>query len=252
MRLALLTDLHANREALEACLAHAERRQVDQYAFTGDFVGYGADPAWVVRTVMDYVARGAVAVQGNHDYAVTRSERREAGPARMHAEAREVIEWTRGQLGAEQMAFLGGLPLTQQHGNAFFVHASAYDPIRWEYVTGIEEAERSLKASLSRIVFSGHVHAPSLYRRAMDGRMGVHVPRAGERIALQPQHQYLVLPGAVGQPRDQNNAACYAVFDDEARDITYFRVPYDHGAAARKVIAAGLPIVFAMRLIEGL
>jgi diadenosine tetraphosphatase ApaH/serine/threonine PP2A family protein phosphatase len=257
MRLALLTDLHANREALEACLAHAGRQQVDQYAFTGDFVGYGADPAWVVRTVMDYVARGAVAVQGNHDYAVTHAVRREpgrrpAGSSQMHAEAREVIEWTRGQLDVEQMAFLGGLPLTQQHGNAFFVHASAHDPARWEYVTGIEEAERSLKASRSRIVFSGHVHAPCLYRRTIEGRMGRHVPRAGENVSLQPQHQYLVLPGAVGQPRDQNNAACYAVFDDEARDITYFRVPYDHGAAARKVINAGLPIVFAMRLIEGL
>jgi diadenosine tetraphosphatase ApaH/serine/threonine PP2A family protein phosphatase len=252
MRLALLTDLHANREAVEACLAHAEGQQVDQYAFTGDFVGYGADPAWVVKTVMDYVGRGAVAVQGNHDYSVTRPTRREAGPPQMHAEAREVIEWTRSQLDPEQMAFLAGLPLTQKHGNAFFVHASAYDPIRWAYVTGIEEAERSLKASRSRIVFSGHVHAPALYRRADDGRMGSHIPQAGQRIGLQPQHQYLVLPGAVGQPRDQNNAACYAVFDDEARDITYFRAPYDHGAAARKVIAAGLPIVFAMRLVEGI
>jgi diadenosine tetraphosphatase ApaH/serine/threonine PP2A family protein phosphatase len=252
MRLALLTDLHANREAVEACLAHAEGQRVDQYAFTGDFVGYGADPAWVVRTVMDHVARGAVAVQGNHDYSVTRPSSREAGPPQMHAEAREVIEWTRGQLDPEQLAFLADLPLTQKHGNAFFVHASAYNPIRWEYVTGIEEAERSLKASHSRIVFSGHVHAPALYRRADDGRMGRHVPQAGQRIPLQPQHQYLVLPGSTGQPRDQNNAACYAVFDDEARDISYFRVPYDHGAAARKVIAAGLPIVFAMRLVEGI
>ena len=252
MRLALLTDLHANREAVEACLAHAEGQRVDQYAFTGDFVGYGADPAWVVRTVMDYVARGAVAVQGNHDYSVTHPSSREAGPPQMHAEAREVIEWTRGQLDPEQLAFLADLPLTQKHGNAFFVHASAWEPIRWEYVTGIEEAERSLKASHSRIVFSGHVHAPALYRRADDGRMGRHVPQAGQRIPLQPQHQYLVLPGSTGQPRDQNNAACYAVFDDEARDISYFRVPYDHGAAARKVIAAGLPIVFAMRLVEGI
>jgi diadenosine tetraphosphatase ApaH/serine/threonine PP2A family protein phosphatase len=247
MRLALLTDLHANREAVEACLAHAERQHIDQLAFTGDFVGYGADPAWVVRTVMDYVGRGAVAVQGNHDHAVTRTS-----SARMHAEAREVIEWTRGQLDQEQLAFLADLPLTQKHGNAFFVHASAVDPIRWEYVTGIEEAERSLKASGSRIVFSGHVHAPALYRRADDGRMGHLAPEAGQSIVLQARHQYLVLPGAVGQPRDQNNAACYAVFDDEARDITYFRVPYDHGAAARKVIAAGLPIVFAMRLVEGI
>lgn len=247
MRLAHLTDLHANREALEACLAHAEGQGVDQYAFTGDFVGYGADPGWVVRTVMDYVARGAVVVQGNHDHAVTRALR----PS-MHAEARETIEWTRRQLDTAQLDFLAALPLVQHHGNACFVHASAHDPARWEYVVGVGEAERSLRASRGRIVFSGHVHAPALYRRADDGRMGRHVPAAGQRIALQPQHQYLVLPGAVGQPRDHNNMAAYAIFDDEARAITYFRVPYDHGAAARKVIAAGLPIVFAMRLVEGL
>lgn len=247
MRLAHLTDLHANREALEACLAHAAGQGVDQYAFTGDFVGYGADPGWVVDTVRDHVARGAVAVQGNHDYAVTRAVR----PS-MHAEARETIEWTRSRLDAAQLEFLAALPLVQHHGNAVFVHASAHDPARWEYVYGVDEAERSLRASRGRIVFSGHVHAPALYRRADDGRMGRHVPAAGERIALAPQHQYLVLPGAVGQPRDHNNMAAYAIFDDAARAITYFRVPYDHGTAARKVIAAGLPIVFAMRLVEGL
>jgi diadenosine tetraphosphatase ApaH/serine/threonine PP2A family protein phosphatase len=252
MRLAHLTDLHANREALEACLAHAAGQGVDQYAFTGDFVGYGADPGWVVDTVMEHVARGAVAVQGNHDYAVTHETSREPGRPGMHAEARETIAWTRAQLDPGQLAFLAALPLVQQHGHAFFVHASAHDPARWEYVLGVDDAERSLRASRSRIVFSGHVHAPALYRRADDGRMGRHVPEAGQRIALQPQHQYLVLPGAVGQPRDQNNAAAYAIFDDAAREITYFRVPYDHGAAARKVIAAGLPIVFAMRLVEGL
>lgn len=196
---------------------------------------------------MDYVARGAVAVQGNHDHAGTRALR----PS-MHAEARETIEWTRRQLDTAQLDFLAALPLVQHHGNACFVHASAHDPARWEYVYGVGEAERSLRASRGRIVFSGHVHAPALYRRADDGRMGRHVPAAGQRIALQPQHQYLVLPGAVGQPRDHNNMAAYAIFDDEARAITYFRVPYDHGAAARKVIAAGLPIVFAMRLVEGL
>jgi diadenosine tetraphosphatase ApaH/serine/threonine PP2A family protein phosphatase len=247
MKLALITDIHANREAFSAVLDDAVAHGAQRYALLGDFVGYGADPAWVVRTVMEYVARGAVAVQGNHDLAVTRP----LNP-RMHAEAREVIAWTGGQLEAEQMAFLAALPLIQRHGNACFVHASAHAPERWEYVTGIEEAERSIRASGSRIVFSGHVHAPALYRRADDGRMGRHVPQAGESIPLQPQHQYLVLPGAVGQPRDQNNAACYAIFDDAAREIQYFRVQYDHGAAARKVIAAGLPIVFAMRLVEGI
>jgi diadenosine tetraphosphatase ApaH/serine/threonine PP2A family protein phosphatase len=246
MRLALLTDLHANREALTACLAHAEAQGADQYAFTGDFVGYGADPAWVVDTVMAYVARGAVAVQGNHDLAATR----EARP-QMHAEAREVIAWTRSQLSASHIAFLADLPLTRERDGMLFVHASAHQPAAWEYVTGLEQAERSLRATTCRMVFSGHVHAPALYRLADDGRMGAHAPDTA-RVPIRPQHRYLVIPGAVGQPRDGNNAACYALYDDVTCELTYFRVPYDHGAAARRVIAAGLPIVFAMRLIEGI
>jgi diadenosine tetraphosphatase ApaH/serine/threonine PP2A family protein phosphatase len=247
MRLALLTDLHANREALTACLAHAEQQKADRYAFTGDFVGYGADPSWVVDTVMQYVARGAFAVQGNHDYSATRDAR-----PQMHMEAREVIEWTRSQLSAEQAAFLAALPLTQEHGNILFVHASAHKPISWEYVTGVEEAERSIRATNHRMIFSGHVHAPALYRRADDGRMGGHKPVPGTPIPIAPQHQYLAIPGACGQPRDGNPFACYALYDDVKRQLSFFRVPYDNGAAARRVIAAGLPIVFAMRLIEGI
>ena len=247
MRLALLTDIHANRQAFTACLAHAALQRVDQYAFTGDFVGYGADPAWVIDKVREFVARGAIAVQGNHDYSATR----EARPS-MHAEAREVIAWTRGQLDASQVQFLADLPLTREVGNMLFVHASADEPKRWEYVTGLDEAERSLAATRCRMVFSGHVHAPAMYRRADDGRMGAHVPVSGARVPLQLQHQYLVIPGSVGQPRDGNCSSCYAIYDDQARELTYFRISYDHGAAARRVIASGLPIVFAMRLIEGI
>jgi diadenosine tetraphosphatase ApaH/serine/threonine PP2A family protein phosphatase len=247
MRLALLTDLHANREALAACLAHAAQHQADQYAFTGDFVGYGADPGWVVDTVRDYVARGAVAVQGNHDLSATRGPR----PS-MHEEARQVIEWTRGQLSEEQVGFLAELPLTREKNNMMFVHASAHQPGKWEYVTGIDEAERSMAATTCHMVFSGHVHFPALYRRAADGSMGEHTPVPGTRIPVHAQHQYLAIPGAVGQPRDGNTAACYAMYDDVAQELCYYRVPYDNGAAARRVIAAGLPIVFAMRLIEGI
>ena len=247
MRLALLTDLHANREAFSACLAHAEQQGADQFAFTGDFVGYGADPAWVLDTVMRYVEKGAVVVQGNHDYAALR----EARPS-MHSEAREVIQWTRGQLNAGHMEFLSGLPLVREKDGMLFVHASANDPPKWEYVTGIEEAERSLMATECRIVFSGHVHAPALYRRTDEGAMGAAAPTPGKPVPVHPQHQYLVIPGSVGQPRDGNSAACYAIYDDVARELCYYRIPYDHGAAARRVIASGLPIVFAMRLIEGI
>jgi diadenosine tetraphosphatase ApaH/serine/threonine PP2A family protein phosphatase len=249
MKLALLTDLHANREALLACLAHAESQRVDRYAFMGDLVGYGGDPAFVVDTVMRYVAQGALAVQGNHDFFAVADL-----PAKptLHLEAREALEWTRTQLRPEHAVFLGGLPLTQVEGNMTLVHASAHQPLDWEYVTGIEQAERSMRAARTRMVFSGHVHAPALYRRADDGRMGSHLPLPNSRIPLQPQHQYLVIPGAVGQPRDGNPQACYALYDDVARSLHYFRVDYDHGAAARRVLAVGLPMVFAMRLIEGI
>ena len=247
MRLALMTDLHANKEAFSACLAHAEQQGATDYAFTGDFVGYGADPAWVVDTVMEYVARGAIAVQGNHDAAAAR----EARPS-MHSEAREVIQWTRGQLSAEQITFLAELPLVRERDRMLFVHASANDPPKWEYVTSIDEAEKSLGATDCRMVFSGHVHGPALYRRTDDGRMGAHLPTPAKRIPISAQHQYLVIPGSVGQPRDGNSASCYAIYDDQTRELSYFRIPYDHGAAARRVIAAGLPIVFAMRLIEGI
>ncbi len=247
MRLALLTDIHSNREAFTACLAHAAKQGADQYAFTGDFVGYGADPAWVIDTVQRYVMRGAIVVQGNHDFSATR----EARPS-MHSEAREVIAWTRGQLNAEQLQFLADLPLTREKDNMLFVHASAHEPHRWEYVTGLDEAERSLSATACHLVFSGHVHVPSMFRRASDGRMGALVPVCGVSVPLLAQHQYLVIPGSVGQPRDGNCSTCYAIYDDEAHALTYFRLPYDHGAAARKVIASGLPIVFAMRLIEGI
>ena len=247
MRLALMTDIHANKEAFSACLAHAEQQGATDYAFTGDFVGYGADPAWVVDTVMEYVERGAIAVQGNHDLAATREAR-----STMHSEAREVIQWTRGQLSAEQVQFLAELPLVRERDRMLFVHASANDPPKWEYVTGIEEAERSLQATDCRMVFSGHVHGPALYRRTDDARMGAHVPTPAKRVPIHAQHQYLVIPGSVGQPRDGNSASCYAMYDDQSRELSYFRVPYDHGAAARRVIAAGLPIVFAMRLIEGI
>lgn len=246
MRLALLTDLHANREALTACLAHAAGNGVDRYAFLGDFVGYGADPVWVVDTVMSYVARGALAVQGNHDFSAIRMAR----PA-MQPEARKVIEWTRSQLSLEQLDFLAELPLTHEQGELLFVHASAHHPAKWQYVKNIEQAERSLRATDCRMVFSGHVHAPALYRLADDGRMGAHTP-GPEAIPIRPQHRYLAIPGAVGQPRDGNSAACYAVYDDSRQTISYYRVPYDHGAAARRVIASGLPLVLAMRLIEGL
>lgn len=246
MRLAILTDLHANREAVEAVLEHADAQGVDRYALLGDFVGYGADPGWVVDTVRGLVAQGAYAVQGNHDAAVAQG----SSPG-MRPEPRYVIEWTRERLDAAQIDFLASLPLMQRAGELLFVHANAWAPAEWDYVHSRAEAARSLQATSQRITFCGHMHEPKLFNLAPAGTVGEFVPVPGTAIPLLPRRQWLVIPGAVGQPRDGNPAACYAVHDDENGELTYWRVPYDTESAGAKIRAAQLPQRLASRLNDG-
>ena len=246
MHIAILTDVHANLEALSACLAHAESLGARQFAFLGDHVGYGADPAAVVDTIRERIGRGAIAVAGNQDRAVAASERKPLGE-----DARRVVEWTRGQLGADQIAFLRNLPLTEERDGRLYTHANAWAPEGWEYVTGPIEAGRSIRATACRITFCGHVHEPTLYHMTAAGRVLAFSPVPGTGIPLGSSRRWLAIPGSAGQPRDGNPAACYALFDDDREVLTYFRVPYDHETAAAKVRAAGLPESLGTRLRIG-
>jgi diadenosine tetraphosphatase ApaH/serine/threonine PP2A family protein phosphatase len=246
MKLAIITDLHANREAVQAVLEHAATQRVDRYALLGDFVGYGADPAWVVDTARELVRRGAVAVQGNHDIAVVRG----ASPT-MRPDPRYVVEWTRDRLDAEQIDFLASLPMTHQLGELLFVHANAWDPEGWEYVEGRAEAVRSLQATRQRITFCGHMHEPRLYHLSATGKAGEFVPSSGVTIPLTPPRRWLVIPGSAGQPRDGDPAACYATYDEGTGQLAYWRVPYDTETAGDKIRAAQLPQRLARRLADG-
>jgi diadenosine tetraphosphatase ApaH/serine/threonine PP2A family protein phosphatase len=246
MNLALITDLHANREAVEAVMAHAASQGAQRYAFLGDFVGYGADPGWVVDMVREQVRHGAVAVVGNHDAAVVR------GPtSTMVPQARQVVAWTRDQLNPEQLAFLEALPMSVTEQDRLFVHANAFSPTEWAYVTGRMEAIRSLHSTECRFTFCGHVHEPRLYHLTATGKAGDFVPVPGVAIPLSPQRQWLVIPGSAGQPRDGNPAACYAMFEIASATLTFHRVPYDHEGAGAKIRAAGLPQSLADRLVDG-
>lgn len=246
MLIAFLTDLHANREALAACLAHAGKQKATRYAFLGDLVGYGADPSWVLDTVRDYVSRGAWVLMGNHDLGVLQDERRGMNPA-----ARQVVEWTRNRLNAEQLNFIRDLPYRIEWQDLLLVHANAWAPDQWEYVDGVMEATRCMHASQAAITFCGHVHTPTLYHMTLTGKTGEFLPTPEHSIPLSKQRRWLVIPGAVGQPRDGNPAACYVTFDTDTQELTYFRVPYDNEAAAAKVLAAGLPASLAQRLLSG-
>lgn len=246
MKLALITDLHANREAVTAVMAHAREQRAQRYALLGDFVGYGADPGWTVDLVRELVAQGAVAVFGNHDAAVVSG----ASPS-MIPDARHVVEWTRSHLDQAQLDFLAALPVSVTEGDILFVHANAWAPTEWAYITGRSDAVRSMHATDCRYTFCGHMHPPMLYHLTGTGKSGDFTPAPGIDIPLSAQRRWLAIPGSVGQPRDGNPAACYAMFDTALRTLTFHRVPYDVEAAGAKIIAAGLPPQLAHRLADG-
>lgn len=246
MKLAILSDLHANRQAVEAVWAHAREGGCEQAVLLGDFVDYGADPAWVMDFVMAQHAGGAIVVKGNHDDALRHEDQHNLGN---HVLAS--LAWTREQLSAAHIAFIESLPLTAVLGDCLFAHANVHDPSHWGYVQGRMEATRSLFASQQSHVFCGHMHDPCLYHLSSTGKSGEFQPVDATPIQLSPMRRWLAIPGSVGQPRDGNPAACYATFETDSATLTFHRVPYDHDAAAQRVIDAGLPESLAQRLRDG-
>ena len=246
MRIALLSDIHANLEALEACLAHARERSADGYALLGHFVGYGADAVAVVDIVRRLASEGAVALKGNHDAAIERVD------SYFNDDARAALDWARRTLTDEQKRFLAALPLTVERAPVRYVHASAASPERWEYIDSASAALRCVQASGSTYTFCGHVHDQQLYFATARGRMSPFTPVAGTPVPVRGPRQWLGLVGSVGQPRDRNPAAAYAIFDDAKREITFFRVPYDHHSAAATIRRAGLPEALAYRVEQGI
>jgi len=243
--IALLSDIHSNIEALDACLAHARAQGAARYMFLGDIVGYGADPQAVVDLVAEHVARGAIAVKGNHDAAL------ENQAVRMKDSARDAIEWTQGVLSDSAKTFLASLPLCAREGDICLVHASAVRPEKWEYVEDNAAAYKSIGAAGTAYTFSGHVHEQVLYSLSGVGKITNFRPVPGSPVPIASHRRWLAIVGAVGQQRDGNPAASYALFDRGRQAITFFRVPYDTESAARKVRSAGLPESLARQIEQG-
>lgn len=245
MLTALFSDIHGNREAFEACLEHAQDNGITHYVLMGDLVGYGADPAWVVERAGELVAEGAQAIRGNHDAAI------EDGTSGMNDMAAQAITWTIPQLNQNHRDFLKRLPMTLEQGDTLFVHASAHDPARWEYITDVTAAAQSFHSTNARVTLCGHVHVPALYYLSATGKLAQFPPSEQVGLPLAPPRRWLAVLGAVGQPRDRNPAACYAVLDRARSDLTYIRVPYNVEGAATKIRKAGLPEWLAERLYNG-
>ena len=241
MRTAILTDIHANLEALTACIAAAEAQKVDRFVCLGDTVGYGADP----NAACDIVRQKCqFAVLGNHDAAAS---------GRMdysyyYAAAREVLDWTALHLSPENMAWLRGLPYSVTEAEVMFGHGSPRDPAAFEYVFALEQAEDLLVRAekLSPLTFIGHSHLQRAFLLGETVRDVWH-----ERVPIEKERTYLCSIGSCGQPRDYDPRACFGVWDDQERVVEFHRVPYDAEVTARKILEAGLSPHFARRLLHG-
>ncbi len=249
MRLALMSDIHGNIQALDACLSHARAQKVQRFAFLGDLVGYGANPVEVVERIMLMTEEGATVIQGNHDEMAVKP------PANIQHLGSSTADWTHRQLSESQRAWLGALPLSVQLDNILLVHASADGPELWRYIYDERAATASLDASAKwpgvRYVFGGHVHEQSLYYRGSTLGLMKFTPQPGVAVPVPTHRQWLSTVGSVGQPRDGKPEAMYALLDTDRWQLTFHRVAYDHSAAAWAIRAAGLPEFFAERLEKG-
>jgi predicted phosphodiesterase len=246
VRLAILSDIHSNLEALEEALAEVERLRIDRMVSCGDLVGYNADPNAVVNLVRDL---GILSVMGNHDAAACGLEE----PLLFNPAARAAILWTRDVLTPENRQFLRDLPVQAEVGEGILlVHGSIVD--RDRYLDGADAAREDFEALDRdprgvRIAFFGHTHCPV----ALCSRRGEEEIQTimDSRIHLKKEFFYLVNGGSVGQPRDGDPQLSFAVADVEEGWVERYRLPYAVEVTAGKVEEAGLPGFLARRLLMG-
>ncbi len=254
MKLALLSDIHSNRQALDACMEHARAQGAQRFAWLGDLVGYGADPGYVVQQAMALVADGHCVIGGNHDALAVHPP--QPGDKAASSVAAHGAGWTHEHLTPHERAFLAARPLVAEVGGVLLVHASADAPERWRYVDNEAVAEQCLDAATQRPgirhVFCGHVHKQTLYYRGTGRGLMRFAPQPAVAIPVAPRRQWVATIGSVGQPRDGDPRAMYALLDTEAWLLRFERVPYDHAAAAAAIRATGaMPDYFAQRLEVG-
>lgn len=236
-RILLISDVHGNLLALEAVLAAAGR--IDGIWVMGDTVGYGPDPSDVLALLRE---KGARMVAGNHDLAVATGQ----GLGSFNPHAAAAARLHRGWLSPAERDGLAVLPLTLEEDLFTLCHGSLRDPV-WEYVFTTQQADASIEISPTAHVCNGHTHVPALYRR--DARI-TQVPfREGQGVPL--TGRLLINPGSVGQPRDGDPRAAYALLDTDGGTIELRRSTYDVNETQRRIRARGLPGILADRLAVG-
>jgi predicted phosphodiesterase len=245
MRYLILSDIHANCEALTAVLAHVQRKRWDRAVVLGDVVGYGANPNQAVEMVREL--KPLAAIRGNHDKVCSGIEDGEM----FNRVALQAALWTRRRLTPSNLRWLQSLPEGPILVDGAFA-ASHGTPIDEDaYIFGEIEALNVFRQTTFPLCFFGHSHFPVVFGLSPDAIQTVLTTSPSFHFRLEPGVRYLVNPGSIGQPRDGNPLASFAMFDSETRAVSVYRVPYKLERAQRKIIEAGLPRPLADRLALG-
>lgn len=244
MKYGIFGDIHGNLEALEAVLGDMEAQGVTHPMCIGDLVGYGANPAECLEVVR---ALACPVVRGNHDEWVTQRK----SPASFSEDAQKALDYTRGKLNPTQLNYLRRLPYVKVDESMTLVHATLDGPENWGYVSTRLEAETSFLYQKTSLCFLGHTHRPAVFIKDHEVR-----PIEFRRVDVHPERlkvsrKFLFNVGSVGQPRDGDWRAAYAVYDPKSEIVELRRLNYDIDRAAQKIIKAGLPESLSKRLFKG-
>ncbi len=246
MRLAVISDIHSNIEALEAVLAAIDAEHVEAILNLGDIVGYNASPNECLELLQ---RRPVLSLAGNHDLALLEEERAQ----HFNLIAYQALQWNRERVRQEFLNFFRSLPLVREgqgflacHGTPSSAEAYIVYHFQGKRLLNFLRERRNL-----RVCFFGHTHRRALWYRDIRGKVAT-LDLTGEKILLERDCLYLINPGSVGQPRDGNPEAAYAIYDDQEFSIHFKSVPYNIAAAQRRILAAGLPEFLAERLGQGI
>jgi len=239
MKLALISDIHGNHHALEAVRARLERESPDQIICGGDIVGYGAFPAECVKWVREHCE---VTVRGNHDHHVVQI----SGAHNFNPRAYAALAWTAENIPEDDLKWLAALPMSAEMDDIKITHGHPMLPEAWLYILDRHQADMALKSVEEKVVITGHSHVQACFIEKEAPARLVHFREIelGERRSV-------LNPGSVGQPRDGDSRAAFAILDTEPWTYTPMRVAYDVEGARDAILDAGLPVELGDRLLAG-
>ena len=241
MKIALISDVHSNLEALEEVLRDIEKEGVEKIHFLGDAIGYGTDPNKCVKLISKHCD---IKLLGNHDYAGLGLVSLDG----FNKVAKTSIEWTQTKLNRKSIATLADFELHTTFLDYFLVHASPDVPDNWDYILSTDQATEQFAHYTQSVCFVGHSHIPTIYVEGADGTVRSHV---SEILELNQDSRYIINIGSVGQPRDNDPKACYLIVDTDSLKIEYRRVEYDIDKTQAKMRKAMFPDFLVERLAVG-